>query len=68
MTPRAPTLMLAIESLDAREAMSALIGARALAWQEDDPSFPAEVAKLAWRIADAMAVERAARQRGGKRP
>jgi hypothetical protein len=64
MTPRAPTLALDVQSLVARAAMAALIEAPSLSLAEGDPTFPAELAKLAWRIADAMSAERRARQTG----
>lgn len=67
MTPRNPVLMLTVEISDARAAMQSLIEARALPVLENDPTYPRELAALAWRLADAMAVERAARQRG-RRP
>lgn len=46
---------------DAREAMAALIESRSLSLREDDPSFPAHVAEVAWSIADAMRAERTKR-------
>lgn len=67
MTPRNPVLMLTAELADARAAMQSLIEARSLSVPESDPAYPKELAVLAWAIADAMATERAARQRG-RRP
>jgi hypothetical protein len=41
--------------------MAALIESRAIPLSETDPSFPIELAKLSWAIADAMHRERVAR-------
>lgn len=49
---------------DARSAMQALIESRSLSIREDEPTYPAVVARLAWAIADAMAAERRNRTRG----
>lgn len=57
-------MILSNRSQDARSAMCALIESRALPYREDEPEFPAQVAKLAWAIADAMAAERIVRARG----
>lgn len=53
---------------DARCAMGALISGRCLPYQEHESEFPAEVAKLAWDIAEAMAEEHAKRShaKGGR--
>lgn len=57
----AATLLLSNKANDARTAMCAIIESRGLSVREDDPEYPAAVARLAWAIADAMADERAAR-------
>ena len=57
----AATMLLSNKAHDARTAMCALIESRALSVREDDPEYPAAVARLAWDIADAMAEERARR-------
>lgn len=46
---------------DARCAMGALISGRSLSIREDEAEFPAAIAKLAWDIAEAMAVEHSKR-------
>lgn len=47
--------------------MAALITARGLPFREDEPEYPAAVASLAWKIADAMQAEHRSRaNRGGK--
>lgn len=48
--------------------MGALISGRCLPYQEHESEFPAEVAKLAWDIAEAMAEEHAKRShaKGGR--
>lgn len=51
---------------DARAAMTALIESRSMSLRENDPEYAIELASLAWTIAEAMAAERIARQRGGK--
>lgn len=52
----------------ARAAMRALIESRSLSVREDEPTYPYAVAGLAWKIADAMDLERGrrARNRRGK--
>lgn len=55
------TVLMSNRVNDARVAMASLIESRALTVREDDPNFPAHVADLAWRIADAMSAERAKR-------
>lgn len=49
---------------DARAAMRSLIESRSLSVREDEPQYPHLVADLAWRIADAMHVERGKRATG----
>jgi hypothetical protein len=51
-------------ALDARAAMVALIDARSLPTRELAAEFPAELADLAYRIADAMHLELQKRARG----
>lgn len=51
---------------EAQSAMHALVQSRGLAMDEEDPLFPALVAKIAWLIADAMAAERIRRSREGR--
>lgn len=58
------TVLLTNRVHDARSAMCALIESRAIGMSESDPGFPAALAELAWKIADAMAVERG--KRSGK--
>ncbi|HMI82614.1 MAG TPA: hypothetical protein VK550_00905 [Polyangiaceae bacterium] len=57
------TLLLSSKVLDAREAMKALISSRSLSLREDEPGYPMALAKLAWKIADAMTKERLRRAR-----
>lgn len=55
-------------SRDARRAMGALIEARTLSIREEEPQFAHTVANLAWRIADAMELERSKRVRRSTPP
>lgn len=57
-------MVLSSKHQDARAAMCALVQGRGLAMDEEDPKFPALVAKVAWLIAEAMAAERIRRTRG----
>jgi hypothetical protein len=67
MSPQRPAVpILSNHTADAREAMAALINARSLAIREDEPSYPAELARIAWAIADEMSAQRMRRQ-GGRR-
>ena len=61
------TLLLTHKAGDARAAMQSLIESRGINLSEQDPSFPRELAALAWAIADAMAEEHISRA-GGRRP
>ncbi len=58
------TVLLSNKATDARAAMRSLIEARSLDISENDPTFPAALAKLAWVIADAMSVEHLERAKG----
>lgn len=62
------TPLLSNKTTDAREAMTALISSRSLSVREDEPEYPALVAAIAWRIADAMADERQLRDDGFRQP
>lgn len=59
------TLLLSAKVLDAREAMRGLIESRSLSIREDEPGYARALAKLSWKIADAMTKERL--RRGRKR-
>lgn len=52
------TALLSNRVSDARAAMAALIESRALPYTENESAFPTVLAELAWRIADAMGIER----------
>jgi hypothetical protein len=60
------TLLLTHKAVDARAFAAALIESRALSIREDEPGYPAAVAKLAWSLADAMADEHMKRATGRK--
>ncbi len=62
VTPR-PVHLLTVEIADAPEAMAPLINARSIPILETEPSPPAALARIAWAISDAMAEQRAQRQR-----
>lgn len=47
----------------ARAAMRALIESRSLSIREDEPAYSYALAELAWKIADAMDLERGIRAR-----
>lgn len=56
--PATTTALLSNRVTDARAAMAALLESHALPYVENDAEFPRVLAELAWRIADAMSVER----------
>lgn len=58
------SVLLSNKASDARAAMAALISSRSFSIREDEPDYPAYVAKVAWEIADAMADEYSTRRAG----